>query len=658
MNKFNIRINKIVILLLFGCSIPLIAQKQVTSPDGKIKVELRYNQQISFSVLYDDEIILKKGIISLSLQDEVLGNNPKLNKSVKNNVNQMVDVIVPLNNRKIKDGYKSLLLSFAGDYQVEFRVYNNGIAYRFITDKTEEIIIRKEQMDIEFNDNFKAFAAKTEKRFSSFEHQYKPVWLQDFSGEDLVSIPVFINTGKAKILIAEADLYDYPALFLKGGDGNRLVGWQPNYVEKTEPILGSWWSDRRLKIAKEGDYIAKTKGVRSFPWRVFAIGEKDTDIANNDLVYLLSRQSKYKDFSWIKPGKTSWEWWHANNITGVDFESGLNTETYKYYIDFAAKYDLEYVLLDEGWSKSVTDISEPNPDIDLKELIRYAKGKNTKLLLWASWLTVENTPAFFEQVRKMGVAGVKIDFMDRSDQWMINYYERMAKRAFENQLIVDFHGSITPRGLRRAYPNVISYEGLIGMEQNKVNGTDLPENRVILPYTRNVVGPMDYTPGAMRSVQPKYWHANWNNPMSIGTRAHQMALFVVFESGLQMLADNPSYYYKENECTEFIAGVPTTWDQTIPLDGKIGEYYIVAKRKERQWFIGGITAGKEREITLDFSFLPKKGQFQLTLFVDGVNANKNAIDYKKIVKTVTYADKLKVKMKKNGGLAGELTEIF
>ena len=499
------------------------------------------------------------------------------------------------------------------------------------------------------------YAAKTEEHFSGFEYQYKPVWLQDFNEDNIAGIPTFIDANTVKILLAEADLYDYPALFIKGDNGNKIVGWQPNYVEKTEPILGSWWSDRRLKIAKEGNYIAKTKGTRSFPWRVFVIGEKDTDIATNNLVYQLSRPSKYKDFSWIKPGKTSWEWWHANNIIGVDFESGLNTKTYKYYIDFADKYDLEYVLLDEGWSKSVTDISEPNPDIDLNELIRYAKEKNVRLILWASWLTVENTPTFFEQVRKMDVAGVKIDFMDRSDQWMINYYERMAKRAFENKLLVDFHGSITPRGLRRAYPNIISYEGLLGMEQNKGNGTDTPENRLILPFTRNAVGPMDYTPGAMRSVQPKYWHANWNNPMSIGTRAHQMALFVVFESGLQMLADNPSYYYKEPECTGFITSVPTTWDETVALDGKIGSYYAVAKRKGDKWFIGGITAGKEREMEIDLSFLKKGSDYQLTLFTDGVNANKNAIDYKKIAKTVTFTDKIKIKMMKNGGFAGVLS---
>jgi len=373
------------------------------------------------------------------------------------------------------------------------------------------------------------------------------------------------------------------------------------------------------------------------------------------LVYLLSRPSEYTDFTWIKTGQTSWEWWHASNIIGVDFKSGYNTKTYKYYIDFAAKYNMPYVLMDEGWSYTVTDISKPNPDINLEKLVAYAKEKNVRILLWASWLAVENTPDFFEQVRKIGAAGVKIDFMDRSDQWMMNYYERTAKKAFENKLLVDFHGSISPRGLERAYPNVISYEGVTGMEQNKGGGHDTPNNRVILPFTRNVVGAMDYTPGAMNSVHPKFWHANWSNPMSIGTRAHQLALYVVFESGLQMLADNPNSYYQNDNCIKFITSVPTTWDETIVLSGKIGEYIVVAKRKGNSWFIGGITNDQPREVELDFSFLKKDAIYAMTIFNDGVNAENNAIDYTKNTQNINSKDKLLVKMVLNGGMAAVLT---
>ena len=372
------------------------------------------------------------------------------------------------------------------------------------------------------------------------------------------------------------------------------------------------------------------------------------------MVYLLSRASSYDTFDWIKPGQTVWEWWHASNIIGVDFESGYNTDTYKYYIDFAAEYGVEYILLDEGWSYSVTDISKPNPDIDLEELVQYAATQDVELILWASWLSVENTPTFFEQVKAIGAAGVKIDFMDRSDQWMINFYERTAKAAFDHQLLVDYHGSISPRGLRRAYPNVISYEGLTGMEQNKAGGFDTPNNRVILPFTRNVVGPMDYTPGAMKSVHPKHWHANWENPMSIGTRAHQLALFVVFESGLQMLADNPSDYYKEDRCTRFITDVPTTWDETVVLDGEIGQYIVVAKRKGTDWYIGGITNEQGRTVAIDLSFLPVDTQYSMTAFRDGVNAARYALDFKQSVAEVTSESKVEVRMVLNGGFAAKL----
>ena len=534
-------------------------------------------------------------------------------------------------------------------------MFDTGVSYRFITTKENELIIINENADYLFADNYKAYLSKTEEDFSNYEHTFQAVWIQDYKKEDLSILPLFLDAKKAKVLIAEADLYDYPAMFLRGSNDNTLSAWFPKYPEKTEMITNDRSQDRRLNITKKADYIAKTKGNRTFPWRIFAVSKEDKDIVTNNLVYLLSRPSTYDDFSWIKPGQTSWEWWHASNIKGVDFKSGYNTKTYKYYIDFASKYNIRYIIMDEGWSYSVTDISKSNPDIDLEELFKYAHQKNVNIILWASWLAVENTPSFFEQVKKLGAAGVKIDFMDRSDQWMMNYYERTAKKAFENKLLIDFHGSISPKGLERAYPNIISYEGVTGMEQNKRGGFDTPNNHVILPFTRNVVGPMDYTPGAMNSVQPKYWHSNWTNPMSIGTRAHQLALYVVFESGLQMLADSPSDYYQEHECTQFITDVPTTWDETIVLDGKIGEYIIIAKRKGNNWYLGGITNDKDREYEIQFSFLNKNINYNMTLFTDGANADNYAIDYKKSNKKINSKDKLPIKMFLNGGFAAKLT---
>jgi len=627
----------------------------IKSPNEKIAVTVKLSEEIAFSINYMHHPLLEKGTISLDLLNEKLGENPQLISSKKRTIDEILHPVVPLKNSELRNHCNVLNLHFQKDYQLEFRVFDDGVSYRFITTKPNEITVINETSSYQFADNYKGYLSKTERTFSNYEHVYSPVSLQDFKKEDLAILPLFLDAQKAKILIAEADLHDYPAMFLEGGEGNTINTWFPKYPEKTEAITNSWWSDRRLKISKEANYIAQTNGKRSFPWRIFAIAEEDKDIVTNDLVYILSSPSQFNNFDWIKPGQTSWEWWHASNIYGVDFKAGYNTETYKYYIDFASDYGLAYMLMDEGWSLSVTDISKPNPDIDLNELVNYANEKNVKIILWASWLAVEKNPAFIEQVKRIGAAGIKIDFMDRSDQWMMNYYERIARQAFENELLVDFHGSITPRGLRRTYPNIISFEGLTGMEQNKGGGHDTPNNRVILPFTRNVVGPMDYTPGAMKSVHPKYWHANWTNPMSIGTRAHQLALFVVFESGLQMLADNPSDYYKEDECTQFITDVPTTWDETVVLGAQIGEYYVVAKRKDKEWFIGGITNDKNRDFEIDFSFLDKEKQFSMTLFMDGINADSYATDYKINKKSIQLGDTLLVKMVLNGGFAAKLS---
>jgi alpha-glucosidase len=641
--------------LFFLCLAPKVySQKTIplSSPDKSISLTIHVTDRIDFSVSHKNIELLQKAAISLQLQNEVLGQFPKLVKTEMVSKNEKINPVVPLKFSELSNQYNGLILTFQNDFQLEFRVLNNGMAYRFITTKADSITVVKENADYQLAGNYKAFLSKTGTDFSSYENVFKPVWTSDFKSEETAILPVFLDAQKAKIWISEADLYDYPAMFLKGGDSNMLSLWQPQYPISTEPIVNSWWGDRRLNITKKADYIARTNGTRSFPWRVFAITEEDKDIATNQLVYLLSRPSQFTDFSWIEPGQTSWEWWHASNIIGVDFKSGYNTQTYKYYIDFAARYGMRYMLMDEGWSFTVTDISKPNPDIDLNELVAYGKQKNVKLILWASWLAVEMNPNFFEQVKNIGAAGVKIDFMDRSDQWMMNYYERTARKAFENKLLVDFHGSISPRGLERAYPNIISYEAVTGMEQNKEGGHDLPDNRVILPFTRNVAGPMDYTPGAMNSVHPKFWHANWRNPMSIGTRAHQLALFVVFESGLQMLADNPYYYFQNEECTKFMTSVPTTWDETIVLQGKIGEYIVVAKRQGNSWYIGGITNKDGRELTLDFSFLKKESNYSIDLFTDGANAENFAIDYKKELKSINPDDKMQLKLSPNGGFAG------
>jgi alpha-glucosidase len=369
----------------------------------------------------------------------------------------------------------------------------------------------------------------------------------------------------------------------------------------------------------------------------------------------LAAESVIKDPSWIKPGQVSWEWWNDAAPYGpdVNFVSGYNLATYKYYIDFAAKQGIKYIIMDEGWAKDTRNPFDPNPDVDLKELLSYGKQKNVGIILWLTWLTVENNFDLFKTFSEWGVKGLKIDFMDRSDQWMVNYYERVAKEAAKYNLFVDFHGSFKPAGLEYKYPNILSYEGVRGMEQM---GGATPDNSVYFPFMRNAVGPMDYTPGAMLSMQPEAYGAKRPNAASIGTRAYQMALFVIFESGLQMLADNPTLYYRNPDCTEFITKVPVTWDETRSLAAEAGQYAIVAKRKGEQWYIGGMTNNQETTRTFDIKldFLKPGQAFKMVSFEDGINAGRQAMDYRRKESTVKAGETIHIKMARNGGFAAKI----
>ena len=484
---------------------------------------------------------------------------------------------------------------------------------------------------------------------TAYEESYTHIQSNAWKPEDRMAVlPALIDTRKDyKILISESDLTDYPCMFLKGAGANGMVSTFPK-----APLAFIENGDRSVKITQEADYIAKTKGTRNYPWRYFVITKNDCQLIENTMTYKLAEKNQLQDVSWIKPGQVSWEWWNDAAPYGPDvsFVSGYNLDTYKYYIDFASKFGIPYIIMDEGWAKSTRDPYTPNPEVNLHELIRYGKEKNVGIVLWLTWLTVENNFDLFKTFNEWGVKGLKIDFMDRSDQWMVNYYERVAREAAKNNLFVDFHGSFKPAGLEYKYPNVLSYEGVRGMEQM---GGCRPDNSLYLPFMRNAVGPMDYTPGAMISMQPDVYSAERPNAASIGTRAYQLALFVVFESGLQMLADNPTLYYRNEDCTRFITRVPVTWDETVALEAKTGEYVIVAKRKGDKWYIGGITNNGEtkREFTVSLDFLKQNRSYQMTSFEDGINAGRQAMDYRCKSSQVKAGDSLTITMVRNGGFA-------
>ncbi|WP_289293008.1 glycoside hydrolase family 97 protein [Bacteroides sp. 41_26] len=618
----------------------------VKSPNGELNLSVDVKDKIYYSVSYGNDLLLKDCYLNLQLENETLGNNPKLRSTKKGVIDESVKREIPLKNAVVKNHCNTLRMNFAGNYAVEFRVFDNGVAYRFITDKKGDNIVMGEDFVLNFPANYKAHLSQPNGFKTSYEYPYTHVNSEEYKATDRMSyLPILLETDKPyKILISEADLHDYPCMFLKSTGRNGMQSLFPKV-----PLEFGEDGDRSLKILKEADYIAKTAGKRSFPWRFMVITKEDKQLLENEMVYNLSTPCVLEDYSWIKPGQVSWEWWHDARLYGVDFRSGYNMDSYKYYIDFASKFGIPYIIMDEGWAKSTRDPYTPNPTINLAELIQYGKERNVKIVLWLTWLAVENNFDLFKTFADWGVAGVKIDFMDRSDQWMVNYYERVAKEAAKHKLFVDFHGSFKPAGLERKYPNVLSYEGVLGMEQG---GNCRPANSIYLPFMRNAVGPMDFTPGSMLSAQPEDNRSTRANAMGSGTRAYQMALFVVFESGLQMLADNPVYYYRERPCTEFISSVPVTWDETKVLYAKVGEAVVVARRKGDKWFIGGITNNEGRTINLDLSFLPAGQSFTLTSFEDGINADRQAMDYKQRESKVNNATQLTIKMVRNGGWAG------
>lgn len=643
------------LFVLICCVGGNLAAKEIVSllsPNGKIEVKVRASDKIYYDIFLEGNPVLENNVLSLTLRGETLGLNPVVRKVQKTQINEELHPVVPLKYATVANRCAEAFIQMKGNWGIRFRAYDDGVAYRFVLQRKGEVEVLTEEMNLNVPDDCLLHLQQPGGFKTSYEEAYTHVACRDWKTEKrLATLPALFETADSvHILISEADLHDYPCLFLTGDKERGITSAFPKV-----PLEFGEDGDRSLKILQEADYIARTSGKRDFPWRYFVVTADDKVIVENTMNCRLSGQSKLEDVSWIHPGQVSWEWWNGASPYGddVNFVSGFNLNTYKYYIDFAAKHGIPYILLDEGWAASTYDPYTPNPEVDVHELIRYGKEKNVGIVLWLTWLCVDRHPELFAKFHEWGVKGVKIDFMDRSDQWMVNFYERVARAAAENHILVDFHGSFKPAGLEYKYPNVLSYEGVRGMEQ--MQGCT-PDNSLYFPFMRNAVGAMDYTPGAMISMQPEVYSGCRPNSSSIGTRAYQLALYVVFESGLQMLADNPTLYYRNEDCTRFITDVPVTWDETKVLAAEVGKYVIVAKRKAGKWYIGGITNNeeKERNFSLNFDFLPEGKQYKMTLFEDGINAGHQAMDYRKKEITVKRGDKLSVKMVRNGGMAAVL----
>jgi alpha-glucosidase len=633
-------------------------QYQISSPDGHLIMKVTNEKSLHFSLIKNNKTIVSSAEVAMLLKQQIIpSEKDKISKAVKQQINQIIHPVVAIKNSAIKDEYHELRLQYKNHFSIVFRVYNDAAAYRFETNFPDSITVINERFNISFPQNYSGLFAFAHRWMNSYEHIYQKKSIDSLGENKTAQLPLLIDLDNdGKLLITESDLYDYPGLYFSGNNSNDLESVFPPAVktEKKNDPTKNWGWDRTFFPESVYNYIARTKGARTFPWRIFAIADRDEQLLNNEIVYKLAEPSRLKDPDWIKPGQVAWDWWNNWNITGVDFRAGVNTETYKYYIDFAARNHIPYIIMDEGWYK-LGNMTERVPEVDVKAIADYGKQKNVGVILWCVWRTLDNQMKeamdLFEQ---WGVKGIKVDFMDRDDQAVVNFYWRCAEAAAQHHLIVDYHGAHKPAGLQRTFPNVVNFEGVPGLEQDKwTDSLTTPWMAVTLPYIRMFAGPMDYTPGAMRNAQHKDFAPVNDNPMSLGTRCQQLAMYVIFDAPLQMLADNPTAYEKEKESLDFITSVPTTWDETIPLDGKVGEYVVLARRKGNKYFAAAMNNWKPRDITLDFSFLPE-GTFHISLFEDGINADRNGTDYKKIEKTITKNDQIKIHLAPGGGWAARI----
>lgn len=620
------------------------------SPDGRITVSVYAGDRLAYDVTIDESTVIRGATLAMRIDGATLGMAPKL---VAATTRQHDGIVVPPVRQKAvsyRDCYNELRLKMEEGYSVVFRAYDEGVAYRWEAALSQsQVTVFSEEMRLQFAGSYVVHYPEEQSFMSHNERHFLPRVLADLGPHNLASLPAVVDTGAAKLVIAESDVDDYPGLWLRGTDGVGLEGQFPPYPLK-EQLRG----DRDLFVTHAADYIAITQGTRTYPWRILGVAHQDGDIITNPLVYLLAAPSQVADPAWIKPGKAAWDWWNANNVAGVDFKSGINTATYKHYVDFAAQYGLQYIILDEGWYK-LGDLLSVVPEINIEELVAYARDRNVGVILWVIWKTLDDQlePAF-DQFARWGISGIKVDFMQRDDQPVMNFYHRVCREAAKRHMLVDFHGAARPALMTRTWPNLVSTEGVRGLEWCKWTGHTHPDHDVMLPFTRMFLGPMDYTPGAMLNATRSSFRSVMDQPMSQGTRCHQLALFVVFESPLQMLADSPTHYRHEPEAMEFLAAVPTVWDETCVLDARLGEYVLLARRSGSDWFLGAITNWTPRELNVDLSFLPT-GSYQLTQWSDGINADRYAQDFRQSTQSVSRAKKLSVHLAPGGGWAARIS---
>ena len=627
----------------------------VKSPDGKLNGAITITNAVSVELSDQGKTLLQIRDISLEpLIPQVRANELKVSKISRKTVNETVKPEIREKSSSVINSYNEIELKFRNDQALTFRMFNDGLAYRFTTSMKDPFIIKSETLDILFENGDSARFQSSDTFSTPYETPYEHESISGIAKGRLCNLPFLVEKQNGTfVIISESDLCDYPGLWLKGSGELNLSEINPPFPESFTRTNSAYNSGQ---VASAHDYIAAVNGTRTYPWRIFAVARSEKEIVSNNMVYLLASPNVISDISWIRPGVVMFDWWAKHNIYGVNFKAGINTETAKYFIDFCAENGFRYFLFDDGWSPE-DDILSTVKGLDMPAVTSYAKSKGVDIMLWVIWHTLEKQwDEAFDLFEKWGIRGIKVDFMNRDDQLMVRFYESVAKKAAEKKMVVDFHGAYKPSGLSRKYPNVLTREALIEFEYNGWTSEDNPVHHNLLPYIRMFAGPMDYIPATMRNSTKDNFRPIGDYPMGQGTRAHAMALFVILSSPMTMLPDSPSDYYRERECPEFLAKIPVEWDETRLLQGKVAEYTVIARRSGEEWFVGAITSWDELNIDLETTFL-EPGRYRLEALEDGINASKRAEDYRKVQTEFRAGDVLKLNLASGGGWVARIVPV-
>ena len=648
-----------LLLLIGNASLAAKEKKYVlSSPDGTLKVEISVGNELAYQVMHGNDTILSHSNIGLVLENgTIVGKTPRITGERRRKIKDNIESPFYRFKEFVATG-NELDLKLKGGFGIIFRAYNEGVAYRFYTTQSSDIIIKEEQAEFNFKEDYTAYLPYTTNDKKPMAMAYQNVYdITPLSKAQpkLAFLPVTVDCGSVKLTLLESDLEAYPGMFVQSQQGKYgLKGVFAPYPAKTD--FYPW--RKQEYVTETTDFISRSRGSRSYPWRVLAITEKDTDMPVNNLVYALASPNRIGDTSWIKTGKVAWDWWNDWNLKGVPFKAGINMDTYKYYIDFASRNGLEFIVLDEGWYDPKSgDMLTVIPELDLTELIAYGKSKGVEIVLWTVFNVLDSQlEAACKKYADMGIKGFKVDFLDRDDQTAVEMVYRIAEMTARYKLTLDLHGIYKPTGINRTYPHIIIFESVFGMEE--VKWTDIKNNMplydVTFPYIRMMAGPVDYTPGAMRNATKADWRAMYYTPASMGTRCHQLAAYIVHDSPFTMLCDAPTNYLNEQECVDFIASLPVEVDSTFIASGELGKYIVTVRKKDVNWYIGGMTNWDERDVQLDFSFLPEGMSYTAVLFKDGVNANKQAEDYRKETIRIDKDSRLTLHLASGGGFAMKL----